>query len=82
MQIEMARRGQSMDPAWFEQKQNRMTASICKDVFSHMQKEGVKNYQKIYIKKKLQRKEHPKKSSATHKGLIFGIENEPVAADL
>ena len=49
MQIEMARRGQSMDPAWFEQKQNRMTASICKDVFSHMQKEGVKNYQKIYI---------------------------------
>ena len=42
MQIEMARRGQSMNPAWFEQKQNRMTASICKDVFCHMQKQGSK----------------------------------------
>ena len=42
MQIEMATRGQSMNPAWFEQKQNRITASICKDVFSHMQKQGSK----------------------------------------
>lgn len=42
MEIEMATRGQSMNPAWFEQKQNRITASICKDVFSHMQKQGSK----------------------------------------
>ena len=60
MQIEMATRGQSMNPAWFEQKQNRITASICKDVFSHMQKEGVKNYQKIYIKKNYSKRSTPK----------------------
>ena len=41
-QIEIATRGQSTNPAWFEQKQNRITASICKDVISHMQKQGSK----------------------------------------
>jgi len=35
-QIENATRGQSVNPVWFEQKQNRITASICKDVYSHM----------------------------------------------
>ena len=35
-QIENATRGQSVNPAWFEEKQNRRTASICKDVYSHM----------------------------------------------
>ena len=39
-QIEMAARGQSTNPVWFEQNQNRITASICKDVFSHIQKQG------------------------------------------
>ena len=41
-QIEMATRGQSTNPAWFEQKQNRITASNCKDVLPHMQKQGSK----------------------------------------
>ena len=35
-EIENATRGQSVNPVWFEQKQNRITASICKDVYSHM----------------------------------------------
>ena len=45
-----------------------------------MQKQGSKLPEKLV--KKIQLKEHRKKWSATHKGLIFGIENEPVAADL
>ena len=64
-QIEMATRGQSTNPAWFEQKQNRITASICKDVFSHMQKQGSKLPENLV--KKLQQKEHPKNWSAIHK---------------
>ena len=47
----MATRGQSMNPAWFEQKQNRITASICKDVFSHMHKQGSKITRKSIVKK-------------------------------
>ena len=35
-ETEKETRGQSDNPVWFEQKQNRITASICKDVFSHM----------------------------------------------
>ena len=35
-ETEKETRGQSVNPVWFEQKQNRITASICKDVFSHM----------------------------------------------
>ena len=71
MQIEMATRGQSMNPAWFEQKQNRITASICKDVFSHMQKQGSKLPENLV--KKIQKKEHSKKWSAIHKLNILNI---------
>ena len=45
-----------------------------------MQKQGSKLPENLV--KKIQLKEHRKKWSATHKGLIFGVENEPVAADL
>jgi len=41
-QIENATRGQSVNPFWFEQKQNRITASICKDVYSYMNSQGSK----------------------------------------
>ena len=85
----MTTRGQSTNPAWFEQEQNRITASICKDVFAHMQKQGSKLPENLV--KKITAKGAPQKmvsySQAKHlnyksKGLIFGIENEPVAADL
>ena len=88
-QIEMATRGQSTNPTWFKQKQNRITASICKDVFSHMQKQGSKMPENLV--KKITRRGAPHKlvnySQAKNlnyksKGLIFGIENEPVAADM
>ena len=42
-QIEKATRGQSANPIWFEQKQNRITASNCKDVFSHMNSQRSNN---------------------------------------
>ena len=45
-----------------------------------MQKQWSKLPQNLV--KKIQLKEHRKKWSATHQGLIFGVENEPVAADL
>ena len=49
-QIEMTTRGQSTNPARFEQNQNRITASICKDVFSHMQKQGFKKPENLVKK--------------------------------
>ena len=87
--IEMATRGQSLNPTWFEQKQNRITASICKDVFTHMQNKGAKipeNLIKRIISKGILYK-HVSYSQAKHlnyksKGMIYGIENEPVAAIL
>ena len=36
MEVELATRGQSDNPNWFAHKQNKITASVCKDVFSHM----------------------------------------------
>ena len=47
----MATRGQSVNPVWFEQKQNRKTASTCKDVFSHMHNQRSKIPESL-IKKK------------------------------
>ena len=38
----MATRGQSTNPARYEREQNRITATVCKDVFSHVQKQGSK----------------------------------------
>ena len=83
----MATRGQLTNPAWFEQKQNRITASICKDVFSHMQKQGSKLpenlVKKISIKgatQKIVSYSQAKRLNYKSKGLIFGIENERVAA--
>ena len=63
-EIEMATRGQSTNPTWFEEKQNRITASICKDVFAHMQNKGSKIPEKLI--KKLKQKEHPTNLSAIH----------------
>ena len=85
----MATRGQSTNPTWFEQKQNKITASTCKDVFSHMQKQGSKMPENLV--KKITRRGAPHKPVSysqvknlnyKSKGLIFGIENEPVAADM
>ena len=41
-EIEKETIGQSDNRVWFEQKQNRITASVCKDVFSHMHNQGSK----------------------------------------
>ena len=87
--IEMVTRGQSLNPTWCEQKQNRITASICKDVFSHMQNKGAKipeNLIKTLTSKGTLYK-HVSYSQAMHlnyksKGMVYGIENEPVAAIL
>ena len=87
-QIEMATRRQLTNPAWFEQKQNRITASICKDVFSHMQKQGSKLPENLVKKiskgatQKIVSYSQAKRLNYKSKGLIFGIENEPVAADM
>ena len=36
MEVELATRGQSDNPNWFAHKQNNITVSVCKDVFSHI----------------------------------------------
>ena len=41
MEVELATRGQSDNPNWFAHKQNKITASVCKDVFSHMNNSGL-----------------------------------------
>ena len=77
-QIKMATRGQSTNPTWFEQKQNKITASTCKDVFSHMQKQGSKMPENLV--KKITRRGAPhklvsysqvKNLNYKSKGLIF-----------
>ena len=46
-QIETATRGQLTNPAWFEQKQNRITASLCVKMSFLICKNRGQNYQKI-----------------------------------
>lgn len=86
--IEKVTRGQADNPTWFEKKQNRITASICKDVFSHMndQRKIPEN-----LVKKIKSKGKPNKKVSylqaknlnyKSKGMIYGVENEPVAANL
>ena len=38
IEVELATRGQSDNPNCFAHKQNKITASVCKDIFSHMNK--------------------------------------------
>ena len=90
-QIENATRGQSVNPFWFEQKQNRITASICKDVYSYMNSHRSKIPESLITK--ITTKGKPQKNvsylqakglnyKSTCKGMIYGIENEPVVASL
>ena len=74
---------------WFEQKQNRITASICKDVYSHMNSQRSKIPESLI--KKITTKEKPHKNVSylqakglnyKSKGMIYGIENESVVANL
>lgn len=85
----MATRGQSVNPVWFEQKQNRITASICKGVFSHIHNQRSKTPENLI--KRITTKGRPykqvsylqaKQLNYKSKSMIYGIENEPVAANL
>lgn len=57
-QIDNATRRQSVNPVWFERKQNRRTASICKDVYSHMNSQRSKIPESL-IKKNNNKRETP-----------------------
>ena len=89
MEVELATRGQSDNPNRFAHKQNKITASVCKDVFSHMSNSREKiptnlikrittkgniYWQVSYSQAKL--------LNYKTKGMIYGIENEPAAASL
>ena len=89
MKVELATRGQSDNPNWFAHKQNKITASVCKDVFSHMNNSRSK--MPTNLNKRITTKgtiyKHVSYSQAKllnykTKGMIYGIENEPVAASL
>lgn len=89
MEVELATRGQSDNPNWFAHKQNKITASVCKDVFSHMNNSRVKIptnlINRITTKGTIYRQvsySQAKLLNYKTKGMIYGIENEPVAASL
>ena len=89
MEVEHATRGQSDNPNWFAHKQNKITASICKDVFSHMNNPRSKMptnlVQRITTKGTIYKQvsySQAKLFNYKTKGMIYGIENEPVAASL
>ena len=89
MEVELATRGQSDNPDWFAHKQNKITASICKDVFSHMNNSNSKMptnlIKRITTKGPIYRQvsySQAKLFNYKTKGMIYGIENEPVAASL
>ena len=88
-ETEKETRGQSDNSVWFEQKQNRIPASTCKDVFSHMHNQRSKIPENLI--KKISTKGKPykqvsylqaKRLNSKNKSMIYGIENEPVAANL
>ena len=87
MEVELATRGQSDNPNWFAHKQNKITASICKDVFSHMNNSNSKMptnlIKRITTKGTIYKQvsySQAKLFNYKTKGMIYGIENEPVAA--
>ena len=89
IEVELATRGQSDNPNWFAHKQNKITASVCKDVFSHMN--NSRSMMPTNLIKRITTKgtiykqvsySQAKLLNYKTKGLIYGIENEPVAANL
>lgn len=46
MEVELATRGQSDSPNWFAHRQNKITASVVKDVFSHINNYNNNNHNK------------------------------------
>ena len=83
MEVELATRGQSDNLNWFAHKQNKITASVCKDVFSHMNNsrsmmptnlikrittKGTIYKQVSYLQAKL--------LNCKTKGMIYGFEND------
>jgi len=82
-------RGQSFNPNWFAHRQNKITVSIFKDVFSHMNKSRSKLptnlIERITTKGTMYKQvsySQAKLFNYKTKGIIYGIENEPVAATL
>ncbi|XP_044178662.1 uncharacterized protein LOC122960515 [Acropora millepora] len=89
MEVELATRGQSDNPNWFAHKQNKITASVCKDVFSHMNNSSsilpTNLIKRITTKGTIYKQvsySQAKLLNYKNKGMIYGIENEPVAANL
>ena len=89
MEVELATRGESDNPNWFAHKQNKITASVCKDVFSHMNNSRAKIptnlIKRITSKGTIYRQVSSSQANLLKyktKGMIYGIENEPVAASM
>ena len=89
MEVELTIRGQSDNPNCFAHKQNKITASVCKDVFSHMSNSGEKIptnlIKRITTKGTIYRQvsySQAKLLNYKTQGTIYGIENEPAAASL
>ena len=89
MEVELGTRGQSDNPNWFAHKENKITASVCKDVFSHINNSSsmmpTNLIKRITTKGTIYKQvsySQAKLPNYKNKGMIYGIENEPVAANL
>ena len=89
MEVELATRGQSGNPNWFAHKQNQITASVCNDVFSHINNSRsmmpTNLMKRITTKRTIYKQvsySQAKLLNYKNKGMIYGIQNEPVAANL
>ena len=89
MEVELATREQSDSPNRFAHKQNKITASVCKDVFSRMNNSRSKMptnlIKRITTKGTIYRQVNYSQAKLLNyktKGMIYGIENEPVAASM
>ena len=88
MEVEFATRRQSDNLNWFAHKQNKITASVCKGVFSRIN--NSRSMMPTNLVKRITTKgtiykqvsySQAKLLNYKTKGMIYGIENEPVAAN-
>ena len=87
--LNLQQEGKSDNPNWFAHEQNKITVSVCKDVFSHMNNSRSKMptnlIKRITTKGTIYRQvsySQAKLLNYKTKGMIYGIENGPVAASL
>ena len=84
--LNLQQEGNQTTQNWFAHKQNKITASVCKDVFSHIN--NSKSMMPTHLIKRIMTKgtiykqvsySQAKLLNYKTKGMIYGVENEPVA---